>query len=292
MRKIYLLFILSIAVSSMQAQDDLMSLLEEDESITTEAIAAFKSTRLINGQTTEMRKSGVLDVIISHRFGELNGGYDSFYGLDNAQIRLGVDYGVTDRFNIGIGRSSENKVVDSFMKYKVLSQSTGAKSMPFTLVALVNMSIKTGSGAFSIDNTDKDFADRLAYAYQLHLSRKFNSNFTMQLSPSLIHRNLVLTPDDPNDILAMGFSGRYKITRRLTINAEWFPQLTDHASEFKDSFSLGLDIETGGHVFQLHITNSRDMIAQGHITETTGLWGEGDIHFGFNISRVFDISHR
>ncbi|SMD38037.1 hypothetical protein SAMN04488029_3601 [Reichenbachiella faecimaris] len=271
------------------AQDDLMSLLNDEEG-SQEVEATFKSTRLISGQTTEMRTAGILDFVISHRFGTINQGIEQFYGLDDSQIRLGLDYGITDRFNVGIGRSSFQKIVDGSLKYKILIQQTGEKSIPVSLVAFTSLAIKTGEGAFTDPTADHPFSDRLYSTFQLLASRKMNTNLSLQFMPTFMHRNLVPSNEYPNDVIALGVGGRYKISKRVAINAEWFPQVTEKGPEIYDALSFGVDIETGGHVFQIHITNSRSMIEQGFISETTGNWGDRDIHLGFNISRVFDLS--
>lgn len=287
MRRLTLFFL--FCSFSAFAQDDLMSLLAEEEK-DQEVEATFKSTRLISGQTTEMRSAGILDFVISHRFGTVNQGIEQFYGLDDAYIRLGLDYGVTDRLNVGIGRSSFQKVVDGSIKYKILIQQTGKKSVPVSLVAFTSLAIKTGDGAFSDPTIDHPFSDRLYSTFQLLVSRKMNTNLSLQFMPTFIHRNLVPSGEYPNDVIALGVGGRYKISKRVAINAEWFPQVTEKGPEVTNALSFGVDIETGGHVFQIHLTNSRSMIEQGFISETTGSWSDGDIHIGFNISRVFDLT--
>jgi len=281
-----ILFMFSIPVF---AQDDLMSLLNDEEG-SQKVEAAFKSTRLISGQTTEMRSAGILDFVISHRFGTVNQGIEQFYGLDDSQIRLGLDYGITDRLNIGIGRSSYQKIVDGSLKYKILVQQTGEKSIPISLVAFTSLAIKTGDGAFSDPTVDHPFGDRLYSTFQLLVSRKMNTNLSLQFMPTFIHRNLVPSAEYPNDVVALGVGARYKISKRVAVNAEWYPQVTDKAEGIYDALSFGIDIETGGHVFQIHITNSRSMIEQGFVSETSGNWADGDIHIGFNVSRVFDLS--
>jgi len=287
MRRLTLFFL--FCSFSVFAQDDLMSLIAEEEK-DQEVEATFKSTRLISGQTTEMRSAGILDFVISHRFGTVNQGIEQFYGLDDAYIRLGLDYGVTDRLNVGIGRSSFQKVVDGSIKYKILIQQTGKKSVPVSLVAFTSLAIKTGDGAFSDPTIDHPFSDRLYSTFQLLVSRKMNTNLSLQFMPTFIHRNLVPSGEYPNDVIALGVGGRYKISKRVAINAEWFPQVTEKGPEVTNALSFGVDIETGGHVFQIHLTNSRSMIEQGFISETTGSWSDGDIHIGFNISRVFDLT--
>lgn len=292
MIKNYLFFALLIFASlSVTAQDDLMSLLEDgdDDTETKFVSATFKSTRLVNGHTTEVRPGGVLEFVISHRFGKLNDGIGQLFGLDDSQARFALEYGLNDRMNVGFGRSSIGKVLDGFVKHKILKQSTGMKTMPVSLVAFTSMAIATGPSAFTDDARDNKFSQRVSYTYQLLLARKFNNNLSLQLMPSLVHRNLVLTTSDANDVLSLGFGGRHKLTNRLALNAEYYLNFTDQGQPYKNSFSLGFDLETGGHVFQLHLTNSRAMIESGFITDTTGSWGAGDIHFGFNVSRVFNL---
>ena len=275
--------------SPLLAQDDLMEVLREQEKREgpvkeyTEAI--FKGTRLINGHTVETRTRGVMDVIISHRFGRLNSGAYELFGLDEANVRLGVDYGVTDRLTLGVGRSSFLKVYDGFVKYKLLRQGTGRGTMPFSAVAFSSVAIETLRSPNNLS-----FTNRLTYTWQLLLARKFSNRFSLQLMPSLVHRNMSLTEADDNDIYALGTGGRYKLSKRVALNFEYYYQFNEPLpAPNYNSLSLGVDIETGGHVFQLHVTNSRAMQERGFITQTTGNFFEGDIHFGFNISRVFQF---
>ena len=295
MIKNYLFFALLIFASlSVTAQDDLMSLLEESDGDTETKFtsATFKSTRLVNGHTTEVRPGGVLEFVISHRFGKLNDGIGQLFGLDDSQARFALEYGLNDKVNIVFGRSSIGKVLDVFVKYKILKQSTGMKTMPVSLATFTSMAIATGPSAFNDPSQDNKFSQRVSYTYQLLIARKFNNNLSLQLMPSLVHRNVVLTTSDPNDVLSLGFGGRHKLTNRLALNAEYYLNLTEQGELYKNSFSIGFDLETGGHVFQLHLTNSRAMIERGFITDTTGSWGAGDIHFGFNVSRVFNLKGR
>lgn len=275
---------------SVQAQDDLMSILEESngEEEKEYVSASFKSTRLINGHSVEMRPAGVLEFVIGHRFGKINDGIDEFFGLDNSQVRFALEYGLSNKINVGLGRSSFRKTLDGFFKYKVLRQGKNGGS-PISLVAFSSMAINTGPGAFIDKTRDNKTSHRFFYTYQFLAARKVNSNLTLQFMPTLVHRNIVPSPDDSNDIIALGIGGRYKLTNRLAINAEFYPQLDQNSSDFNNALAIGFDIETGGHVFQLHFTNARSMIEKGFITETTGDFGAGDIHFGFNVSRVFNV---
>lgn len=281
------LFLLCL-VSFLSAQeDDLLSLLEEEE--TTEyTIASFKTNRVINLHSLENTAPGVLDVKISHRFGTLNGGFYELFGLDGATVRIGADLGITKRLAVGLGRSSLDKTYDGFLKYKFLRQSAGKRNMPVTAALFASMAIQT----LKWQNPDRDnlFSSRLYYTYQLILGRKFSESFTLQLSPTVVHRNLVATTIENNDVFALGVAGRIKLSKRVALNAEYIYVLPDQlASEFRNSFSIGFDIETGGHVFQLHFTNSTAMIAKGYVAETLGDWSDGGVHFGFNISRVFTV---
>lgn len=274
------------------AQDDLLSMLDEEDSATVEYTkASFKATRVINSHSLENVAEGVLDFKILHRFGFINGGAYEFFGLDQATMRLGLEYGITDRLTIGAGRSTVEKALDGFVKYKILRQSTGAKNMPITLSYAAGLSANMLKWP---DPNRKNYtSSRFAYYHQIIAGRKFSESFTLQLMPTLVHRNLVRTMQEKNDVFALGVAGRQKLTRRMSLNAEYFYVLPDQIHpDFSNSLSIGFDIETGGHVFQLHFTNSTPLNEKGVITETRGKWGKGDIHFGFNISRVFTIKDR
>lgn len=293
-KKLPVIFItLSIlTLFQLKAQDDLLELLEEetkDENNINYTYATFKATRIINGQSVENTAGGVLSFIIAHRFGKINDGFYELFGLDQATIRFGLEYGITDDLNIGIGRSSFQKTFDAYAKYKLLKQSSGAKNMPVTLSLFTGMAA-TGVEDLSPGNEDV-FSSRLSYSYQLLLARKFSNNFSFQLSPTLVHRNLVRTPEINNDVIALGIGARYKLSNRVTLNAEYFYRFDDEnlGDDTFNAIALGFDIETGGHVFQLHITNSRGMLERYFVSETTGDIADGDIFFGFNISRVFTI---
>ncbi len=268
------------------AQDDLLKELEKTaEPVDTKIQSTFKGTRIINGHSVETRPNGVLDFMISHRFGRINSGAYEFFGLDQANTRLGLEYGITDRLNIGIGRSSFQKVFDGYVKYKLLWQQMGAKKMPVSVVWFSSASINTLRRPEDI-NLD----NRMSYTHQLLIGRKFSNDLSLQLTPTLVHRNLVLTNEDKNDIFALGFGGRYKITNRVALNAEYFYRFNANEDNTTyNALAIGVDIETGGHVFQLHFTNAQSMVESGFIPETTGNFFEGDIHFGFNISRVFQL---
>jgi len=270
---------------------DIDKMLEEATGSETEfATATFKSTRIVTGHSIERMTTGQLDVRISHRFGKVNSGLYDFFGLDGANTHLGLEYGITDWMMVGIGRGSYEKTYDGFLKFSLLRQSKGKRTMPVSLSYLASTAISTlkwdGSGSLN-------FWDRVSYVHQLLIARKFNERFSLALNPTYVHRNMVGTEMDPNDLFAAGAGMRFKLTKRLSLNAEYYyviPPMNDYRSEKTyNPLSIGVDIETGGHVFQIHLTNSLAMIEKGFIGETTDKWLDGGIHLGFNISRVFAL---
>jgi hypothetical protein len=268
-------------------KEDLMLLLnlEEEQTYTT---ATFKTTRIINMHSVENAAAGVMDFRISHRFGFINTGAYDLFGLDQALMRIGLEYGITDRLMVGVGRSNVNKAYDSFLKYKILRQGSGKRNIPISVSYFASAVCNTVR--WVDPNRDNYFSSRMQYTHQLLIARKFNNDLSLQLTPTLVHKNLVPTLQDKNDILAMGFGGRYKLTQRFSVNGEYIYVLPNQiTSTFYNSLSLGVDIETGGHVFQLHLTNSTSMLEPGFITESVGQWKNGGIHFGFNVSRVFTV---
>ena len=283
--------ILFFIVTQVHAQGLLDELEQQQDTakVSQVAMATFKGTRLINGHTTETQGAGELNFLISHRFGRINGGLYEFFGLDQANIRLALEYGLTDRLMLGLGRSSFEKVVDGFLKYQILKQESGKRKVPFSVTAFSSMAVNT----LRSDNPEREmpFTGRLDYTHQLLIARKFNSRLSVQLLPTLVHRNLVSATDISNDLFAMGVGGRYKLTNRISLNLEYYYRLNagPEQDEYYNPLAIGVDIETGGHVFQLHFTNAQAMIEEGFVTETTGNFFSGDIHFGFNISRVFQL---
>ncbi len=265
--------------------------IETTNSTTDYAAATFKSSRLINGHTIETLGKSVLDVKISHRFGTLNNGAYQLFGLDNATMRMGLDYGITNTLMVGIGRSTYQKTFDAFFKVKILRQSTGKKKMPVTVSYVPTFAIRTLDWG---DSSQKyRFSSRVSYTHQLIIARKFSEALSLQIMPTFIHRNLSPLIAEPNDLLAIGIGGRQKLTKRTSFNVEYYYMLPGYKIKgTTNSLSVGFDIETGGHVFQLHFTNTRAMTEKNFISETTGKWQKGDILFGFNISRVFNIGKK
>lgn len=273
------------------AQEDLMNLIKDSEPGVEPVRSIFNGTRIINGHSVETRGAGTFEVIFMHRFGSLNSGAYNFWGLDEAWIRLGLEYSITDDLTIGIGRSSYEKTYDGFLKYRFVEQTKGARNFPFTATAFVSMAINT------LKPTDPEleiqFSSRLSYAYQVLMARKFTKNLSIQLTPTLVHHNLVATPEENNDIFALGFGGRYKVSKRLALTLEYYYQFNNKTESVNyDALGVGLEIETGGHVFQIVFSNSRAMIEKSFITETTGNFFDGDIHLGFNITRAFYLKKK
>lgn len=223
-----------------------------------------------------------------HRFGELSDGAYELFGLDNADIRFGLDYGITNRLSIGAGRSSLDKTFDANFKLKLLRQTAGKVPVSVSLHELVTYTTFP-------KKSDKPVLTprfRTAYTSQLLIAKKFSSSLSLQISPALIHFNMVATPKDKNNVMAAGVGGRMKITKRMSIDAEYnyLPGEQVASTKVYNSLSLGLSIETGGHVFQLIFTNSRGMTGPYYLAKTSGQWKDGDVFFGFNISRAFDFN--
>lgn len=276
-----------------QTNPDLLGQLEQDTKTTaaTEVVnATFKSTRLVNGHTVETPGEGTLVFLFSHNFGTLNEGPYSFFGLDNAEVRLALEYGITDRLEVGLGRSSLAKTLDGFVKYRAIRQATGAHAMPVSVTLFSSAAVATLRYA---DGYDRSLGLRTAYTYQALVARKFSSDLSLQLMPTLIHRNLVLGEGENNDVYALGGGGRYKLTKRFSINAEYYYLLSRYTADHQyNALGLGVDIETGGHIFQLHVSNAPGMIEKQFVAETNRNFFAGDIFFGFIVSRNFTMKQR
>lgn len=280
---IVILLICSYSVIGQNLEDILDAETKDTIAITS---ATFKGTRILNGHSIETRKKGEFEFLISHRFGKINSGIDNLFGMDESNIRFGFEYAITNELTVAFGRSSYEKTYDAYAKYKILKQKEGGKNSPISIAYFGSITAKTIKD-YNPDNKPS-FTERLTYTNQLLIARKFNSNFSIQFSPTFIHFNTIVEAKDDHDIFALGLGSRAKLTKRLALNVEYFYTVNPFEyKEFHNSLALGLDIQTGGHVFQLILSNSRSMIEKGFITEGTGEFFKGDIHFGFNISRIF-----
>ena len=282
----FLIALLFLPLGLLAQEDDMMDMFADDEPTIDYTFATFKTTRVVIGQSIENPANGNLIFDIQHRFGTVNTGFKEFFGLDQATTRLGFQYGIFDWMAIGIGRSTLEKTYDASLKFKILRQSTGAKKMLVSLSYFCNLGIN--SLEWSEPERENYFSSRLSYTHQLLVARKISRGVSLQLMPTFIHFNMVETAADDNDVFSLGAAGRFKLSNRVSLNLEYYYLISQQTrKDFQDSFSIGFDLETGGHVFQLHITNSAGIIEQHFVARTTGKWFEGDIHIGFNISRAF-----
>ncbi|RKT00971.1 DUF5777 family beta-barrel protein [Chryseobacterium defluvii] len=275
------LLFLSVLISNLAySQEDLLK--DIDTLKTTETSPpAFKALQVVTGQSTKLTAKNEWYIVVAHRFGDISTGFKNFFGLDDASTKLGVIYGVTDGLSLSLSRETNMKTFEGAAKYKLVKQN---ENFPVDIVGYNVMGVNT--------DLDKDnyphlkFGDRLSYLTQALISRRFNDKFSLQLSPSYIHKNLYdPNIEDKNQFLA-GLGGRYKVSKRISVNAEYFVNFDNH-SFYKNPLSLGVDIETGGHVFQLLFTNSQLNSDIGYLSNATGEWGKGHIFFGFNLYRVF-----
>lgn len=285
--KLITLFILVFSFANTKAQD-LMDMLNDETPQINYTYATFKTTRIVLGQSVENPAKGTLQFLVEHNFGKVNEGAYNMWGLDRSTIRLGLEYGVNDRLSLSLGRSTYEKTIDGAIKYKILRQSTGARNMPLSI------SVYSGAALNALKWADTSrtnyFSSRMSYVTQLLIARKFSNALSLQLMPTMIHKNLVAKRDEKNDMFALGAGGRLKVTQRTTLNAEYFYLLPGSSSDkYSNCLSIGCDIETGGHVFQFRLSNAQPMFEQGFIGDNSDKWSNGDIYFGFTINRVFTI---
>ncbi len=293
-RKYTFILLVLLATNPVFSQDDASKILEESaQPEKTLTIATFKTTRLINFHTLETVGARTLDFRISHRFGEINSGVDNFWGVDGgASIRLGLEYSYDGRLMVGIGRTSYQKMLDGFIKYRLLRQ-TEEKGMPLSVTLFSGMYCTMQKDPLK-DVTKFDryehFYSRLSYSYQVIAGRKFNKYFSAQIAPWFVHYNQVEGILDANDIYGAAAALRFKFSRSMALTAEYAARINDYSErDYYDSFGLGFEIETGGHVFQMHVTNSFGLVENQFLPYTTTKWSNGGIRIGFNISRVFTI---
>ena len=299
MKKIITLFVLFLSITGFsQTPEDLLKMADSMNAAAPAmkdyTRATFKGTRLINFPTVETMGKNALDFRIQHRFGEFQSGANNAFGLDGgACIRLSFDYGINDWLQIGIGRTSIDKLADASFKVKALRQTTDNK-VPVSLVWSTSLNytfVKIPSPA--IDKYHYP-VDRISYSNSLVIGRKFSDRLSLELHGFWIHYNIVDRMSDKNDMLAAGISGRYKITKRMAITFEYARRLNKYSedaifSKYYDPLGIGIDIETGGHVFQMHFTNQFGMNECQYIPYTTSNWAKWGVRLGFNISRVFAI---
>ena len=285
MKKIFLTAFFMLASLQLCSQDLLDILEREAPKMENIVSATFKGTRIVNGHSIEGRKDKELEFIIAHRFGRINTGFEELFGLDQSNIRFSFEYGLSDNLTAGLGRSSFEKTYDGYLKYSLLKQKTGANAFPFAVSLFGSIAAKSQK---AIAGNERTFAESLFYVGQVLIAKKVNSSLSIQVTPTYVHRNLATIAADPHDIFALGFGTRVKLSKRVSLNAEYYQQFQNLTSiNARNSLAFGVDIETGGHVFQIILSNAITMVEKSFITETTGNFFGGDIHLGFNLSRTF-----
>jgi Membrane bound beta barrel domain (DUF5777) len=271
------LFLATIAYS----QDDLLNSLDTNQTPENYSTATFKALQLVTLQTTKMPAKKEFYFVVSHRFGSVENGLDSFFGLDNATTKLGGIYGITDWLSVNVSRHTLNKMYETGIKYRMARQGS---NFPLDIVGYSVADINTFLEKKQYPGLE--FKHRLAYVQQLLISRKVNEKLSLELVPSFVHKNLYNPDIERDNQFSFGGGGRYKITKRLSVNLEYMHNF-DKPKFYKNPLSVGLDVETGGHVFQLLFTNSQAMSESGYLTNASGEWGKGNFFFGFNLYRVF-----
>ncbi len=281
MKIVILLLLIPIFAFS---QDDLLSEIDTDDTGNQYATAAFKGLKIVNFESTKLVAKKELTFVVAHRFGSIERGLDNFFGLDEAVTRLNFVYGLTDCINISASRSSFQKIYNFAVKYRLLRQQENG--FPFTVVGLNELNINTG---LDKDNLPKlEFNNRLGYTTQLLISRKVDKNLSLLIAPTFFHDNYVQVDAQDNSQFAVGLGGRYKLSTRWSLNMDYGLHLNRaDNSPFTNPLSIGVDLETGGHVFQMHFTNAQPMNTNGFLGQGSGDWGDGDFYFGFNLSRNF-----
>lgn len=300
MKKYLLLFSILLTTAAFAQVDDMQAMLdsingaEQSGAGKQYAKAAFKTTRVVNFPSLETTGAKLLDFRIMHRFGEVSSGFDNFFGLDGpAGIKLAFDYGINEWITVGIGRSSYDKIVDGNFKARLLRQTDDNKTpISITYQGVMNVILKKDPRASQgIDKYDM-FTSRLAYSNSLTIGRKFNDKLSLEVHGFHVHYNMVDKMEEKNDIFAAGISGRFKLTARMALTFEYAYRLNQYVPDksiYQDPMAIGLDIETGGHVFQVHITNGYGINEVQFIPYSTSNIFKGQLRLGFNISRVFTV---
>jgi hypothetical protein len=277
-------FLFCVLPFFMVAQDDLLKEIDTLTDANESEVAAFKSLKIVNLESTKLAAKGDMYFVVAHRFGYFDKGFEDFFGLDEANTRLQFVYGLTNGVTIHVSRSGFQKTYEFATKYRLFGQKK--QGFPFEIVSFNSISINTELEKTVLPKLE--FSDRLAYVNQILISRKFNDNLSLQIAPTHFHQNYVANNSQDNSQFAFGFGGRYKFTKRWSFNMDYAAHLNRASnSVFKNPLSIGFDLETGGHVFQMHFTNSQAMHESGYLGNTSGSWSDGKIAFGFNLIRVF-----
>ncbi|MFK5958668.1 MAG: DUF5777 family beta-barrel protein [Lutibacter sp.] len=280
------LFLVLLLLSSLKiiAQEDLLKELDDQVKVDSSIISVFKGLKIVNLESTKLVAKKDFYFVIAHRFGSVKGGIKQLFGLDQSSIRFSFIFGLTDNLNVGVSRSSFNKTYDFTIKYKIINQQEN--SFPFTIVGFNGLAIN--SQIESSNYLNFEFKHRLAYISELLISRKVNDYFSIQIVPIIIHENYVENIIQDNTQYALGGGLRYKISNFISLSLDYVNHLNRAKNSlYNNPLSIGVDIETGGHIFQLIFSNAQTMYDSGFITNASGDWGDGNFFFGFNLSRVF-----
>lgn len=286
-KKITIIFLL-VSGLNIYAQDDLLSMLPDDNT-SIPVTGTFKATRIINGQSIETVAGHHLEYRVSHRFGPINSGSYQLYGLDQGYIYMGFEYGINDNWMVGLGRSTEQKMLNVFTKMRLLKQKTeGGTPVSISLMGEAYADMLR----YPTEDTRTNLS-KYSYMAQALIARKINEKLSLQIMPTFLYRNRNNVNGETNEVISMGIAGRYKLTKRTALVGEYYYVLPNQiATKYKDALSFGFDIETGGHVFSLHFTNSTGMITKQFLAETVDSWADGGVHFGFNLGRSFGLGKK
>ncbi|MDI1256791.1 MAG: DUF5777 family beta-barrel protein [Flavobacterium sp.] len=279
MRKITLLLLLLPFLSF--SQDDLLSGI--DSVATKEKVSsAFKGLKIVNLESTKLAAKGDFYFIVAHRFASVKTGFEGFFGLDNANTQLKFLYGLNNWLTVSAARSEF--AYDFSTKFKLQDQIENG--FPVAIVGFTSLAFNNTLKETNYPNLK--FEDRMTYVAQLLISRKFSENLSLEIAPTFFHENFVDFDAQDNSQYAIGVGGRYKIAKRWSVNVDYAAHLNRASgSPYNNPLSIGVDLDTGGHVFQMHFTSSQGIHEAGFLGQTTGDWSKGDIFFGFNLVRVF-----
>ncbi len=295
MRNFILLpLILFCSILYPQDVDSIMASISNQKEFKTQA--TFKSPRLVLLQTNETQKAKNLAFWVGHRFGDIGGefgGSNTLYGLDVAtDLYLGFDYGITDRLTVGIGRSKFNESYNGLIKYRLFWQEENG--LPFSITLFEQSSWITRKPVSA--NEFGNEMDRISHFFQAIFARKFTPGISVLLSPGYLLRpeDQVDDPGDEQNLFVIGIGGRFKIFKRISIITDYtivngLSRPSDLQTDYRNPFGIGVEIETGGHVFSLNFQNSRYITANNFIPNTTKSWSDGGVRFGFAISRNFNL---
>ena len=280
--KYFFIFFSLITFQFSFCQDDLLSEIDSTAIVQQKTTSAFKAMKIVNLESTKIAAKGDLYLVIAHRFGSIKEDIEGFFGLDNAVTQIKFIYGVGEGLSFGAGRSEQ--AYDFSAKYMIKSQMDNG--FPVTVVGFNSLGF---NNLLKQSNYPKmTFKSRVTYVNQILVSRKFSEKLSLQLAPTYFHENFVINEFQENSQFAIGLGGRYKLSKRISLNIDYAAHLNRvSGSNFNNPLSVGIDIETGGHVFQMHFTNSQGIHEAGFLGNSTGDWSKGDVFFGFNLVRVF-----